>query len=56
MLALSHKDGCSVRQVDVSFEYNSIHYMKYTVIDLFAGAGGLTTGFHLAGLSDDMRY
>lgn len=23
--------------------------MEYTVIDLFAGAGGLTTGFHLAG-------
>jgi len=23
--------------------------MVYTVIDLFAGAGGLTTGFHLAG-------
>lgn len=23
--------------------------MTYTVIDLFAGAGGLTTGFHLAG-------
>jgi DNA (cytosine-5)-methyltransferase 1 len=23
--------------------------MKYTIIDLFAGAGGLTTGFHLAG-------
>ena len=31
------------------FEYNSIHYMEYTVIDLFTGAGGLTTGFHLAG-------
>lgn len=30
-------------------EYNSIHCMEYTVIDLFAGAGGLTTGFHLAG-------
>ena len=30
-------------------EYNSIHYMEYTVIDLFAGAGGLTTGFHLGG-------
>lgn len=24
--------------------------MAYTVIDLFAGASGLTTGFHLAGL------
>jgi DNA (cytosine-5)-methyltransferase 1 len=23
--------------------------MAYTIIDLFAGAGGLTTGFHLAG-------
>ncbi len=23
--------------------------MKYKLIDLFAGAGGLTTGFHLAG-------
>lgn len=32
-----------------NFEYNSIQYMVYTVIDLFAGAGGLTTGFHLAG-------
>jgi DNA (cytosine-5)-methyltransferase 1 len=30
-------------------EYNSIQYMVYTVIDLFAGAGGLSTGFHLAG-------
>jgi DNA (cytosine-5)-methyltransferase 1 len=30
-------------------EYNSIHNMVHTVIDLFAGAGGLTTGFHLAG-------
>lgn len=24
--------------------------MAYTLIDLFAGAGGLTTGFHLTGL------
>jgi predicted RNA methylase len=24
--------------------------MIYKLIDLFAGAGGLTTGFHLAGL------
>jgi DNA (cytosine-5)-methyltransferase 1 len=23
--------------------------MTHTIIDLFAGAGGLTTGFHLAG-------
>ncbi|MFP4120413.1 DNA cytosine methyltransferase [Coleofasciculus sp.] len=23
--------------------------MQYTTIDLFSGAGGLTTGFHLAG-------
>lgn len=30
-------------------EYYSIQIMKHTLIDLFAGAGGLTTGFHLAG-------
>lgn len=30
-------------------EYYSIQHMIKTVIDLFAGAGGLTTGFHLAG-------
>lgn len=30
-------------------EYYSIYSMVYTIIDLFAGAGGLTTGFHLAG-------
>ena len=44
-------DSLGVLFVKLTFnnEYNSIHCMVYTVIDLFAGAGGLTTGFHLAG-------
>lgn len=32
-----------------ALEYYSIQNMTYNIIDLFSGAGGLTTGFHLAG-------
>lgn len=48
---ISCQEIIGIRFVKLTFrrEYNSIRYMVYTVIDLFAGAGGLTTGFHLAG-------
>jgi DNA (cytosine-5)-methyltransferase 1 len=38
-----------LNQLTLYIDYYSIQYMMYKLIDLFAGAGGLTTGFHLAG-------